>query len=470
MNKIKEAPKGLKASVAFFFASLVSKGIAYITTPIYTRILSTDVYGQTQVFFTWMQIFGIVAMFSLANGVFNNGMTDYPDRRDEYSFSMIGLANVTTLVFSLIIIISYPFLKEIIKVDFPLLILMLVNFIFQPAYSFWAAKQRYEYKYKYNTLWTIIIAIIAPLVSIIAITVFKNSPLYARILGAEIPLTIIYVGFYIACAQKNHFHINKQYWKSAFLFNLPLIPHYLSAYLLGSSDKIMIQNLVGDSATAFYSVAYSVSALALIVWNAVNASLIPYTYEKCRDKRYKDISKVTIPILWIFALVCLIVVMLAPEVVYLMATKDYMEAIYVIPPIIGGVFFQVQYYVYANIVYYYKKPKYVMFASVSATVLNIFLNYIFIRKYGYIAAGYTTITCYMMQAVLDYFAMRKVVKETVYDMKQILIMSFCVIVVALLSNLLYDITWIRYAIVFLTAFICLINKDRIVGYIRFKKS
>ena len=89
--------------------------------------------------------------------------------------------------------------------------------------------------------------------------------------------------------------------------------------------------------TAYYSVAYSVAAIATIVWTAINSSLIPYTYEKCKEKDYKSIQRVTSPIIAVFAVACLFVIMLAPEVVAIMATPEYKEAIYVIPNV-GGVF------------------------------------------------------------------------------------------------------------------------------------
>ena len=81
-EKIKKLPEGVKASFGYFFASVVTSGISYITTPIFTRILTSEVYGQSSVFFTWLQIFGIIAMFSLQAGVFNNGMLEYPEDRD----------------------------------------------------------------------------------------------------------------------------------------------------------------------------------------------------------------------------------------------------------------------------------------------------------------------------------------------------------------------------------------------------
>lgn len=449
LDKIKKLPSSAKASIAFLFSSIITKGIAYITTPIYTRLLSTEEYGQVSVFLTWLQIFGIIAMFCLSMGVFNNGMLDFPMRRDQYSFSMLILSNTITVIFSVILFLIYPAIRNWVGMDYPLLALMTGVFIFQPAYNFWVARQRYEYKYKYVVLWAIVSAIVSPIVAIVLCLNSKpGNRLYPRLFGAEIPLVLIYIGFYIYLSKKSHFKVDFTFWKAALVFNLPLIPHYLSTYLLNSSDRIMISRLVSDSATAYYSVAYSVAAVATIVWSAVNGSLVPYTYEKCRDRNYKAISKVTLPILSLFAVVCLFVIMLAPEVIAVIATKDYREAIYVIPPIVGGVFFQVQYYIYANVVYYFKKPKYVMFASVTATLLNIILNYVFIKMYGYIAAGYTTLFCYIVQALIDYIAMRKVVKEEVYNMRYILWLSIAVIAIALISNSIYDLPIIRYFIVF----------------------
>ena len=451
LKKIRKLPVGVKASVSYFVASLVTTGIAYITTPLYTRLLTTEEFGQTSSYLAWVHVLGIVAMFCLSYGVFNNGMVDYPDKRDEFSFSMLCLSNVITIIFSAIFFFLFPFTKNILGMDYPLAILMCLLFAFQPAYNMWYTKQRYEYKYHGVMIWSVISAVISSAVALLFIVLNdEGHRLYARIFGSQLPLILIYAGFYIYVAKKSGFHLNTKYWKAAILFNLPLIPHYLSTYLLSSSDKLMISNIVGNSGTAFYSVAHSVAAVSLIVWTAVNSSLLPFTYEKCKNRDFSSINKVTLPILALFAGICVTVCMFAPEVVRIMSTEQYMEAIYVIPPLIGGLFFQVQYYIFANIIYYFKKPKYVMVGSLSATALNLVLNYIFINKYGYIAAGYTTIFCYMIQATIDYFGMKKVVGENVYNIKYILCLSVAVVIFALTSNFIYDYALIRYTIILIS--------------------
>lgn len=461
-SKLLSIPNAVKASLALFVANLISKGISYLTTPIYTRLLTPNEFGYVSLFLTWVQVFGIIAMFCLSQGVFNNGMVGHPDKRDDYSTSMLALSNLITILFAIVLFVFYPIIRPYVRLEVKYLVLMIAIFLFQPAYNFWFTRQRYELRSR-NILWSsLLCTILSPTIAVGAIFCLPHNRLDARIFGAEIPLILIYFSFFLFLYKKSDFKVTTIYWKEAFLFNLPLIIHYLSMYLLSSSDRIMISNLVSDSATAYYTVAYSVASIALIIWNAVNSSLIPFTYEKCKVKKYSDISKVTLPVLFLISVASVFVIMLAPEVVFFMATKDYREAIYVIPPIVGGVFFQALYSIFANVVYYYKKPIYVTIGSVCSVSLNIVLNYFFIKRYGYIAAGYTTLFCYALQAFIDYLGMKKVVREDVYNIKVLLALSCFVILVSLLSNALYDYVVLRGIIIAVLIMSAIIFRKNII--------
>lgn len=464
IEKWSHLPKGAKASIAYFIASLVSAGMAYLTTPLFTRLLTPDEYGSTALFITWQRVFGIVAMFSLSSSVFNVGMSDYEDKRDEFSFSLLVLSNVITILSAGVLFVLYPFISGSIGLDKPMLILIFVGFLVNPAYNFWLTRQRYEYKYKGALLWTIISVILSPLVALICI--LNQQPgerLYARVFGSQIPLILIQIGFYYYIAKKGNFKVNFNFCKFAFLFNLPLIPHYLSGYLLDSCDKIMISNMVSTSATAFYSVAYSIAGLASIGVSAINSSLIPYTYEKCKTKDYAAVNKITIPILFVFAALCLLVILFAPEIVRIMATDEYMEAIYVIPPVVAGCFFHFQYFIFANILFYYKKPVLVMYGSVISVVVNIALNYLLIPQFGYQAAGYTTLICFIIQAIFDYIVMKKAIGTSVYNMKLISLMSFVLIIASLLCLLVYHNVFLRYLFVLLLISVFVFTRKKIFG-------
>lgn len=469
MKKLKLS-KEIKSSISYFLATMITSGIAYITTPIFTRILTPEEYGIASVYTTWTTILGVVFMFSLSLGVYNNGMLDFKEDRDSFSFSLLMLSNVITIVCAGILYVIFPFVGDFINLETKYILMMMTLFVFEPAYLFWMARQRYEYKYKGSFVITVLKSLLMPLSAILLIQSDKIDNISAKIFGTDVVSLCFFIAFYVLLIVKSKGKVRLKYWKYAFLFNLPLIPHYLSVYLLNSSDKIMIKNLVGESQTAYYSVAYSIAAVALIVWRSANVSLIPFTYERCEKREYKKVANVTHPILTLFFAACVGVILFAPEVISIMGGKAYRDAVCVIPPIVAGVFFQACYSIYANIVYYYKKPKYVMYASVLAAIINIILNYIFIKKFGYVAAGYTTLASYIVQAIIDYLAMRKVVGESIYNMKYIGFLSLTIIVIALLGNLLYKLNIIRYLLIVVLIIALFANKNRIINIIKSLKN
>lgn len=111
-----------------------------------------------------------------------------------------------------------------------------------------------------------------------------------------------------------------------------------------------------------------------------------------------------------------------------------------------------------------------MYASVISALFNVLLNYILIPKYGYIIAGYTTIFCYLLQAVIDYCAMKVTVGERIYDMRFIGVLSGTMILIALLSNLLYGHTIFRYCIILILICGAIVLRKKIVSRWRILKS
>ena len=462
---IRTFPAPVAASLALMAMSVVEKGLILITSPLYTRLLTQSEFGTVSVFISWQTLLGVVAMFCLHGGVFNNGMLDYEEDRDRYSWSLLVLSNIITLICFFALFALRPFLRTWFNLGLPLVCLMFAMFFTQPAFNFWTARQRFEYKYKLLAAVVIGSAFLSPLATVACILAFPGHRVYARLFGGESVLICVYCAYYFYLGKKAGWKVKFSYWKQAFLFNLPLIPHYLSGYALNSADRIMIANFAGDSAAARYSVAYTVALAATVVWNAINASLIPYTYEKCRKGDYAAIYNITNPIVLIYACLCGGLILIVPELIMIMAPSSYYEGIFIVPPIVGGVFFMSLYSVFANVVYYYRRPRYVMYASVSAATLNVILNYIFIPRFGYMAAAYTTLFCYIVQAALDYLALKKVTKASVCNMRLLLAFCAAMVAVSLFSGTLYYHNLLRYSLIALSVLAALLMRRRIVGAI-----
>ena len=94
LSKYKSLPVQVRASPWFFVCSFLQKGISVITTPIFTRLLSTAEYGQYNVFNSWYGIISIFVALRLSMGVYAQGLVKFEEERNRFSSSLQGLTLV----------------------------------------------------------------------------------------------------------------------------------------------------------------------------------------------------------------------------------------------------------------------------------------------------------------------------------------------------------------------------------------
>ena len=108
----------------------------------------------------------------------------------------------------------------------------------------------------------------------------------------------------------------------------------------------------------------------------------------------------------LFGLFSWVIVMLAPEVIALLGPEKYREAKWLVAPMVTGVLLRFFSYSFSAVQKYYKKTKSVAAGTVFAMLLNVFLNYVCILRFGYMAAAYTTAFSFLVlmiiQGILEY--------------------------------------------------------------------
>lgn len=236
----------------------------------------------------------------------------------------------------------------------------------------------------------------------------------------------------------------------------------------------MISSMVGNSEAGIYSVGYSAAMLMQIVVSSIMSSFIPWQYSKIKTEKINGIKECTNVMCIIMALVCILFSLLAPELLLILATNEYRQAIYMFPPLTVSVYFLFVYNFFVNIELYYEKKVLVTIASCITAVLNIILNYIAIKYWGYIAAAYTTLICYVFYAIIHYIFMKNILKnknvKNMYDGRLILILSIGVIVLSIFVNWLYTYMVLRYLFVLLILLICILNRNVIINNIKLIKN
>lgn len=463
ISKYKSIPIPVKASLWFAICSFMQKGISMITMPIFTRLLTTEQYGVYTVYQSWYSVISIFATLNLSAGVFYNGMVKYEYDRDRYTSALQGLSTTVTACLFVVYLAFHSFWNELFDISSLLMIAMFIELFFASAYRLWAAKQRFDYAYKQLIAVTTIIAVMSPIIGVTAVlsTDYKAE---ARVLSYVGVQTCVGIVLYIYNLIRGRTLFVKEYWHFALVFNIPLIPHYLSMSILGQADRIMISQMVGTSEAAIYGVAYNISQLMILVTTAISNSFNPYSYKALKTKKYDSIKKSANLLLLFVAGAVVVMVCFSPEVIRIFAAEEYYDARWVIPPVTLSVYFIFLYPLFSNVEFYFEKNRFVMFASIIGAVLNLILNYLAIPVFGYVAAGYTTLICYIMFVAAHYICHLKVLDEKVpgvriYDMKYIALLSICLSAFVLGIAFFYDRIIIRYSMILLV-FILLLVKRR----------
>lgn len=78
--------------------------------------------------------------------------------------------------------------------------------------------------------------------------------------------------------------------------------------------------------------------------------------------------------------------------------------------------------------------------------MNIALNAYFIPRFGYIAAAYTTVVCYLLYYAIHVFFAWKVHGGILYDMKNQLLWLFGVTAAAFIFLAMTELIWLRMAL------------------------
>lgn len=467
IKKFESASPVIKASMALLITNIVLKGLSLISGPVFTRIMSTEQYGVVSTFQSWQSLLAVIVTLNLNQGVFNNGMLDYKEKRNEFQYALIVITTFFSALFFVIFQIFRKFLIELFEIPVTAIYVMMLYFLFVPAYQFWSGRQRYEYKYKAMTVIALCVGFFSLLFGIVFVLIATDDrAAIARICAMEGVNILVGAFFFVYIAIKARFKIRLDYCRYALKFNIPLVPHYLSMYVLNSSDRIMITKLVDSSATAIYSVSYTVASVIQIFWVSIEASLSPWIYEKLSIKDEESVNKTTIQIVLLFATLCVGCTSFAPEIMAILAPASYRSGIYVIPAVAAGIFFTAVYSLYMRVELFYKKTGFATIASTCAALCNVVLNYYFINRYGFIAAGYTTMLCYALLSLFHYFNVKHNGFQKAINNKLILVISVGVILISIGISLLYSFTIIRYICIGMIVIIVLVKRHTAINILK----
>lgn len=439
-----DKPSLVKVGIVYTISNIIVKGMAFITTPFFSRILSQSEYGQFSNISSWISILITIITLDLFSSV-SMAKYDYDKEIKQYMSSALLFGNIVTLLFYIVFELNMVWFEDILAMSRTYIRIMFVYFFFYPAIQIYLAKYRIYNEYKNVIKMTWMNTLVAVFSQVLLVLILSDK-LLGRVLGnyAAVALFSI-IPWAIIIYHGRSF--SSKYYRHALRLAVPLIPHVLSGILLVSSDRIMINSICGSVDAGLYSLAYTISAIASVLLTSLNQAWVPWMYDRFETDR-EEIAEVMKPYTLLFFVFCCGLMLFGPEAVLVMGGKAYLPSRFVVPPVVLALLLQFVYTQYVNIEFYRKRNGFISVATIVATVINIGLNYLLLPVFGYMVAAYTTVIGYLVMVISHYCVVKFIIKEPpLYAGETFLIAIALSVVMMVLSLISYNITAMRLVLI-----------------------
>jgi len=190
--------------------------------------------------------------------------------------------------------------------------------------------------------------------------------------------------------------ITFKYSKEILMYGMPLIPHVLGGVILAMSDRYFISYYEGNTMVGYYTVAYQMAALMLLISTSVNQAWMPMLYKLLGnyEKNKKLINRYTLLLFSFYTISGIIIYFVSDIIFSLFVDKTFYEAKIFFPILLLGFILQSYYYLFTNFLFFYKKTWLLAKITFFSALLNLILNYILIINYGVIGVAYATTITY----------------------------------------------------------------------------
>lgn len=440
VSKVKNN-KVIKAGIGFTIASLLLRAIGFLTTPIFSRLMDPSEYGIFNTYLAYEGIFYIFIGLALHSSI-QNAKYEFKGKLDEYVSSIILIDFGSLAVWLLIFFTFQNQLANLFHFDKIIIIVLILHSFSSAIMQVLSSRCAVDYNYKTYMYISLINAIGNVVISaILILTVCSNRKDIGRIFGNFLPVFIMAIIICLYFWHKKKPKFNKEFWKFGLSYSIPIIPHGISQIILSQFDRIMIREIVNDAAAGIYSFGYSISGICNTIISAIQTVYNPWFYEMMDLNTKESKNKIKVrSSQYAILLACFtgLVMLACPEILLIMGPEAYQEAKYASIPILLGGFFSSLYTIPASVEYYHKKTKCIATTTCTIAVLNIILNYIFIHKFGYIAAAYTTLFSYILYFVFHYCMATKIQKEDLFSKKNMFASAISAMVIGAFTLIFMD--------------------------------
>lgn len=383
-----------KDSAVYTLGTALTRGIAIIMVPVYTRLLSPSDYGIIDLFTIIGNLINITVALEINQGFGRHyAETDSPEERFDYSSTALWFViGAYSVFFASVLLLAEPLNRLLIgQGTSPELFRIAMFSTFAGSIFLFLQNQlRWYLKSKLFAITGVVFTLVSYGSTILLMTTFgmKSEGVFlGLILG------------YISAGLFSYYHSHSNYkfrfdfrkLRQMISFSAPLVPASVGTVVLLYIDRFAIKGLMTLSDVGVFGVSYRFAAIISLVLTGFQTALAPLLYQNYKNEETpREIERIFRYFLSLVLSLIFGLSIFAKEVLVVFTTPPYYGASGIIPLIsLAALFLSMN--IFAPGLSIAKKTRIIAGINISAAVLNTVLNYSLIPLWGISGASMATL-------------------------------------------------------------------------------
>jgi O-antigen/teichoic acid export membrane protein len=382
-------------SAVYGLGSLVSRFVAVLLLPVYTRYLSPADYGLIETLIALSAVLTVL----LAAGVKSAFFRFYFDEEDKRrvirtSFWFTMTSATAGLVAGLVLAAPISELlfatsehADLVRAAF---VGLWAHVNYEQMTSLFRVEQR-SIAYLIATLINLCLTVGA---TVVLVVVLEQGPI-GVIVGNFTGTLIVYAGLLAYRREQLGLELDRPLLREMNRFGMPLVPSALFLWALNFSDRFFLVKFGGAREVGLYSIGVRLASAIILFLAAFRTAWPAFAYSiEDEGEAKRTYSFVLTYIVVVTSWMALALGVLAPWLVRLLTTEDFYAAERVVAPLAFAAVAFGAYIVVVIGIGRARRTRSNWVITGAAAALNVALNLILIREYGMMGAAVATIGAY----------------------------------------------------------------------------
>ena len=392
-------------SVAFFniLSVVLLNGISILTAPLFSRLLGDSGYGVFKIYNIWVSVAAILLTLQTQGTIVNARVEFPPEQQRKYQSSVMGLSVLVFGICSLLIAVFIDPVSRFLQLEPMLVGLMLLQAFGTFCVNFLNTRNTYEYRAGKNMALSLTVSLTTIVLSLLLVLRLPQEiRYYGRITAVAATYGVIGIPMCLMILLRGKKVYDREFWRFCIVLAIPSVFHNLSDLVLGQSDQVMLRHFTDAATVGHYGYAWNFSNILFVLFGALNRTWSPFFFDEMKEGRRDSMLAKTRNFLELFTVLACGFILLAPEVYHVYADRTFWSSTAVIPLFIISYYLNFLCTFPVNFEFYHKQTKVVAAVTIFSSLLNVLLNYFFIRSMGMIGAALATAVSHGVQLLLHH--------------------------------------------------------------------